>query len=327
MKPLRVALLGATSHIARGIIVSFFGGEEYELLLYARSPERVRAFIAPFGARRFELFPLESFGERGCDVVINCIGIGDPARLKVEAATILFLTERWDNRVLEFLTRHPEALYVNFSSGAAYGSNFSRPVDGESESRFPLNALSSGDFYGIAKLNAEAKHRAAAQLNIVDLRVFGYFSRYMDMDGRFLLNEIISCIQAGRVLVTGRGNIVRDYVYREDLATLIQACMEKRELNDVFDVYSRSPVAKFELLDFYASRYGLTYQIDVTYDPLNVTGLKEQYYSRNTRAAIIGYKPRFTSLEAITLESDFILQEKLGVPAQLRSSHGNIGFI
>jgi len=56
--------------------------------------------------------------------VINCVGIGDPGKLRNEMSSIFRVTERFDNLVLDYLECHPSALYLNMSSGAAYGQDF-----------------------------------------------------------------------------------------------------------------------------------------------------------------------------------------------------------
>ena len=304
----RIALIGATSHIAKGIIAGFSSRQEAALLLYARAPERVSDFLAASGGNSSaEVFPLTSFGSQPCDVIINCIGIGDPGKLKREPASIFTLTADWDSLVLDTLQRQPDTLYVNFSSGAVYGTDFSQPVNETSSALFSPNALHAEEFYGIAKLHSEARHRALAHLNIVDLRVFGYFSRYIDLETRYLLTEIINCLKSGTELLTTADNIIRDYVHPGDLAALVERCIDRRRLNDVFDVYSLQPVAKFEVLDYFAARYGLRYRVAGECGVMTATGKKAHYYSCSRRAADLGYQPAYSSLECIRTESEKIM--------------------
>lgn len=304
----RIALIGATSHIAKGIIAVLSSRQDYDLLLYARAPERVIEFLAAAGVNKStEVFPLTFLGSQPCDVIINCIGIGDPAILKREPASIFTLTAEWDGLVLNALQQRPDTLYVNFSSGAVYGTDFSRPVDESSPALFSPNALHEEDFYGIAKLHSEARHRALAHLNIVDLRVFGYFSRYIDLEIRYLLTEIINCLKNGTEFLTTTDNIIRDYVHPADLATLVEQCVDRRRLNDVYDVYSLQPVTKFEILEFFSTRYGLRYRVADDCGIVTATGKKVHYYSCSRRAADIGYQPAYSSLECIRTESEMIM--------------------
>jgi nucleoside-diphosphate-sugar epimerase len=307
---MRFAILGATSHIAKGLILGLQGSVGNELFLFARSPERVQLFLASIEAGASQLIkvkPFSEFAENDYDVVINCVGIGNPAKLANELPSIFHITEVFDNLVLEYLKDHRRAFYINFSSGAAYGTDFSAPVAETSQARFNINAITASEYYGIAKINSEAKHRAMTDYNIVDLRVFGYFSRFIDLKEKFLLSEIVTCLQNGQEFVTGPGNITRDFVHPGDLLGLISKCMEQQHINEVFDVYSAKPVTKFEIIEHFSIYHGLNCRVEDNYSALSATGTKENYYSKNRKAHSIGYKPVFTSLHGIESEVIHIL--------------------
>lgn len=308
MKSVRIAILGATSHIAKGLIAAWGVRDDRELLLYARSPERVLQFTARAGIPGHAVLPVEEFGQSPCDVIVNCIGIGDPGRLSHDTAGIFSVTESWDGRVLHYLAAHSDALYINFSSGAAYGSDFRQPVDDGTPARFSLNHLAAGDYYGIAKLNAEAKHRAVPELNIVDLRVFSYFSRFIDLETKFFLSEVVTCLRQKKTFETGPVDISRDYVDPSDLLALVDVCIARRKVNDAFDVYSSAPVRKFEILDHFSREHGLNYTVLEGFSGATLTGIKDNYYSTSRRAATIGYLPRFTSLQAVAREAAVLLE-------------------
>lgn len=304
---IRIAILGATSHIAKGLISSWIKDPDRDLLLYARSVDRVSNFLALAGDDRPSVFSMDAFGIEQFDLIINCVGIGDPGRLKHEAASIFTITEYWDRRVLDYLSASPDALYINLSSGAAYGSEFSQPVRDSSQATFPINALKASEFYGIAKLHAEARHRAASELNIVDLRVFSYFSRFIDPATRFLMTDIITALKSGSELVTTPGNIVRDYVHPDDLVSLMDLVMARKSLNGVYDVYSRKPITKFEILEAFAADFGLRFRVVEDANQVNATGTKDHYYSLNHRAAELGYDPSYDSLEVLRSEAVALL--------------------
>jgi len=307
MKQVRVALLGATSHIAKGLITYWSQRQDRELFLFARSPERVLEFLTHFEPFRQEVFSIDQFGKHQYDVVINCVGIGSPQKLKDNLEDIFRVTSSFDDKVLAYLAGHPQTLYVNLSSGAAYGTDFSRPVDGQSQARININNLQAEEFYGIAKLHSEARHRALPKLNIVDLRVFGYFSRYIDLDEKFLLSEIISCLKNKQMLVTTPVDIRRDFVHPQDLVSLIDLCIARRTINAVYDAYSHKEVSKFGILEFFAEAYGMEYTIDGSCRSLAVTGRKSCYYTIGRKAREIGYIPAFSSIEAIKDETSHIL--------------------
>lgn len=304
----KIAILGATSHIAKGLIYGLHRTGDSTLHLFARSPDRIHEFLSSIDCRKnAAVNSFDSFARSSYDVIINCVGIGDPGKLRGKEALIFGITEDYDNLILDYLESHPSAFYINFSSGAVYGTEFKKPVDGSTRFAVDVNNMTSSENYGIAKLNAEAKHRALTAYNIVDLRIFSYFSRFIDLQSKFLLTEILSCIGEKKIFETGPDNIIRDYVHREDLLRLIEACTSPKTLNHAFDVYSLKPVSKFEILDFFSRQYGLEYSIKDLPLGASPTGSKDHYYSICRKAEQTGYSPQFTSLDCIMLEAKAIL--------------------
>lgn len=304
----KIALLGATGHIARCLIEGFSRAGGHELILYARSPERVKAFLSSVGwTGSASCEPFDGFGRVVCDAVINCVGIGDPAKAKAAGASIVRLTETCDNMVLEYLDAHPGARYIHFSSGAAFRTDFTAPAGDDTPTGRDVGQGGPSDYYGAAKRDAEARHRAKPNLSIVDLRVFGFFSRHIDLDAEFFLCEILSCVKEGRSLATGPEDIVRDFVHPRDLLSLVSLCLEGKGSNEAFDVYSRAPARKFAILDHFASRYGLKVRVREGGGTSSPTGSKPKYYSTSRRAERIGYSPQFTSMDTIIGESEAIL--------------------
>ncbi len=302
-----IALLGATSHIAKGLLDCWAREGGHQLYLYARSPERVAAFLQTIPACDAKLFELEAFGRHDCEVVINCIGFGSPQRLQHHIGDIFTITSCFDDRIIAYLQQHPRARYINLSSGAALGPDFSQPATELSEARFPANQLTTESFYGIAKLHAEARHRALPHLAIIDLRVFGYFSRFIDPNDSFLLCEITACLRSGTPFITNATDIVRDFGHPHDLHHLISCCLTQQHHNQVYDLYSRKPVSKFELLTFCAEHFGLQYEVQEAFVPPSVTGSKSHYYSLNHAAQRIGYQPAYSALEGVALELEHLL--------------------
>lgn len=303
----KIAILGSTGHIAKGVIDGFCRMKKYELSLFARSQERLNAFLKDISCNCTSPKTFDEFPRGDYDVIINCIGVGDPSKLKEAGYSIFKLTETFDNLVLDYLEKHPQATYINFSSGAVYGSEFNIPVDELSYSSIPINRLSAQNYYGIAKLNSEAKHRALDKFNIVDLRVFSYFSRFIDIKSKFFMSDVISNIIEKKDLVTGKENIIRDYVHPKDLLSLIEKCIAKKTINCAYDVYSKKPAEKFEILIYFSKTYDLKYVVKEKIDDIAPTGMKNIYYSNNRSAEKIGYVPKYTALECILEESAALL--------------------
>ena len=308
----KIAILGATGHIAKGLMLGL-SDSNYELYLFARSLKRIADFARSNRKdKEFNIMPFGQFSDTEYDVIINCVGIGDPGKLKNSGFEVFSITEQYDSLVLDYLANYTSALYINLSSGATYGTAFEVPADELTYAQVNINNITTNDYYGIAKLYIEAKHRALTNYNIVDLRIFGYFSRFINLDSKYFISEIISCIRQNKEFITGPGNIVRDYVHPRDLVCLVERCIDRHIINDVYDVYSLAPATKFEILDYFTDLHSLKYVINDSVVIQTATGCKDYYYSKSRKAEEIGYNPHFTSLECIDEETKFFLGKNIG---------------
>jgi len=300
---MKIAILGATSHIAKGLAFSFLNEGVDDLYLYARVPEKIKSFLMQMPkAGNCHCYAINEFGREIVDVVINCIGVGAPLKAANIGRDILFITEKYDNMVLDYISCHDNCRYIHLSSGAVYGKNFANPVDNETCNHLHIDGLGPTDFYSIAKIGAEAKHRAFSEQWIVDLRVFSYFSRYIELDSGFLLTDIISSAVSKTELVTSESDIIRDFVAPRDLYALIRCCLENKKLNTGIDVYSAAPISKMKLLDWFSNEFGLKYRVDDQKEFIDPTGSKANYFSINKKARSFGYTPLDTSLDGIKTE-------------------------
>jgi nucleoside-diphosphate-sugar epimerase len=305
---MKIAILGATSHIARNLVYYFRRDSRYELFLFARNQGAVNEFLkategetTPIVAD-FDLFPGGDY-----DAVINCVGIGDPGKQRNAGVELFRLTERFDGLVLDYLAGHEKTVYVNFSSGAVYGTDFASGVESTAVASIAVNGIAPADYYRIAKLNAEAKHRAMADRSIIDLRVFSFFSRFIDLSSGFLLAEMMRCVLERRPFHTNTIDIVRDYVAPSDLFSLVKLCVASHGINQAIDVFSAGPVRKSELITLFARDFGLETLIDQEAH-VSTTGEKLAYYSANRVAtSLLNYIPALTSREAVRDEAKEIM--------------------
>ncbi len=305
---MKIAILGATSHIAKNLIYYFAKDPQNELFLFARNKDAVHVFMQTCNSTSlFRVFGFEAFFEGSYDAVINCVGVGDPAKQKNIAAEIFRLTEYFDNLVIDYLLSHKNVVYINFSSGAVYGTAFDSGITKGSLTTIDVNNITSADFYRIAKLNAEAKHRAMPDLCIVDLRIFSFFSRFINLDSGFLLCELVRCAKDHTIFHTNSVDIIRDYVAPSDLFALVKLCFEKAPLNCALDVYSAKPVQKSELLKLFAEEFGLKIEVEEK-NYSSPTGIKASYFStNNTAQMLLGYNPEITSICNVKKEASMLL--------------------
>jgi nucleoside-diphosphate-sugar epimerase len=304
---IKIGILGATGHIAKGLIYGFQGEDDYELHLFARDRGKFDSFISETTCRIASISDYTDLYNADYDAIINCVGIGDPGILRESPSLILSITEEFDNLVLNYLKKNNSTIYINLSSGAVFGSDFHEPVKEGTLTILDMNNILPSQFYSLAKINSEVKHRSLSNLSIIDLRVFGYFSRFIELQKRYLLNEILSCLKTREIFHTNSSNIIRDYIHFNDLVDLIKICLINKKLNDAFDVYSKKPIAKFDILEFYKTNYGLDYCIEKNGGLASITGNKDLYYSNNIKAQMLGYYPQLTSLDCITKETQALM--------------------
>lgn len=314
MENFKIAILGATSHIAKGLINNFLQNGGNSLYLYSRSSEKVVNFLHTINKSPDENCKIiegyKNFSEIPYDVIINCVGIGTLNKHQGNYANYFTVVEEYDNLIISYLrSNHPDTLYVSFSSGAIYGKNYSTPMDDKTINNIDVNHVKQEDYYAITRLNAEAKHRAFKDLRIVDLRIFSYFSRFADLTDGYLITEIINCILKKQLFTTNDSDVVRDYIHPDDLFTAILKCVEIGDINMAFDIGSTKPVTKKEIIDYFSKAYDLRYEIDKTFEYKGATGNKNVYYSVYNKAIEIGYQPEFSSLDTIKQESKFILDD------------------
>ena len=312
---MKLAIFGASSHIATDLVASFAINGGYDCHLFVRDIKALALDIhAIVESKSFTVSEYAEFDQSThYDAIINFVGVGDPARAKEMGSTIFAVTERYDQLAMAYLQHNTECKYIFLSSGAAYGSNFDVPATEKSNAVFAINELLPQDWYSVAKFCAECRHRAHADLNIVDVRVFGYFSSRQSLDARFLLSDILRSIETGSVLGVSPENMIRDYMVPSDFFLLVESILSSPPINSVVDCYTLAPVDKFSLLTSISEEFGLEYEVVGEHAKINATGAKQNYYSLNLKASELGYKPCETSLSGIFKEIEVYLKtQKVG---------------
>jgi len=294
MAPGSIAILGATSHIARDFVARFAPRAGVEIHLYGRNTESR---------------PYSQFGQDRYAAIINFVGVGDPSRAKEMGPDIFAVTRQFDLMAFDYLSRHPDTRYIFLSSGAVYGQNFAEGVSEASPAHVPVNALQPQDYYAEAKRYAEALHRSRPE-NIFDIRVFNYISRSADLSARFLIADMINAVRGGTLFKTTSRPLMRDFLHPADFCQLVERCLAVPDGNMALDCYSQAPISKEELIALMASEFGMRYEIADAASIVNATGEKPNYFSRNSRAAALGYAPTYSSHSAIREEVAAILKRE-----------------
>jgi nucleoside-diphosphate-sugar epimerase len=308
---MNIAILGANSQIAKDLISSFSDEDKNKVLyLFTRQPDKLKSWMHEKNINnKYLATDYGSFSERKYDAIINFVGIGDP-KMAIDMGPLIFdITLEYDQMALDYLKFNPHCKYIFLSSGAVYGDVFNEPANEETRASIAINKLQSSNWYSIAKLYAEARHRALKDFPIVDIRVFNYFSHTQYMSARFLLTDIISAIKNKKSLEVSQKNIFRDYIGPRDFCQLVTLILEGPKLNIPFDCYSNAPIDKISLLGEMHKNFGLVYFFADS-EGVNATGEKTHYYSTNFKARTIGYAPKNTSLENIIFEARLALISK-----------------
>jgi len=312
---MNIVIMGATSHIAKGLIDRFLQSGEEHLYLFTRSADKVQLFLDAIGRQGKSNCTIctdyQAFSSFSYDVIINCVGVETRNKHNCDFTRYFTVTEEFDNVAIGYLKKkNPDALYISFSSGAVYGGGFATPADEYSVNCLKVNHIITEDYYGIVRINAEAKHRAHLNLGIIDLRIFSYFSRHINLADGFFITDVMEAILNNKVLVTDSTNIVRDYLHPEDLFAMIGKCIQTGRLNQAIDVSSSLPVTKQEILDYFSSEYGLKYETRHCSENASATGAKTNYYSTCSLASQVGYIPQFSSMDTLKHEARHILSQK-----------------
>jgi nucleoside-diphosphate-sugar epimerase len=306
----RIAIMGGTSQIAMDLVQKMGVLDEHALSLYARRPDAVREWIKSLPIENFTVGTFEEFeaADDEFDAVINFVGAADPVQVGQLGASILDITYEFDSLALNYLKRHTDCRYIFLSSGAIYGGGFAMPADDQTHASFPINQLGVQEWYGMAKFYAETRHRALAELPIVDLRVFNYFSQSTDIEGRYLISDILRSIRAGEVLKTSQENVVRDYIGPKEFMQLIVKILLAPPQNVAIDCFTRAPVDKISMLECMEKELGLRYALVEQNTGVLATGSKLNYYSKSRKATdLFGYFPEASSLDVVMEQSRCLL--------------------
>lgn len=252
----------------------------------------------PYNLHLFHRGNISEFGTQRYNVIINCVG-------NARDQDIVETTVQFDSMIIDYMQNIPETKYIFFSSGAAYSTDFSSPVDWHSPAVVDINQIPNR--YASAKLMAELRHRALPDLPIVDVRLFSYFSETVNPEAGLLMSQVVKCIQNKLRMNVQTDLMIRDYIGADDLANLIQKIIQAPAVNMAIDVVSKETISVNALVAEMMERYGLRVAREAPIKALqSTTGTKPRYYSENRAYEHFGWSATHTSLETIILEMDKI---------------------
>lgn len=241
-----IAIVGGTSQIALGLLPHL--SKKYHLTLYSRNNTKLDNYTGSLS--NVESCRLDEFGSKPFDLVINCIGNGDPSIQRRMGKELFCFTERMDLEILEHVSSSTCG-YIFLSSVAVYGENICFPVNPALVDMNP-----SRSYYGEAKRQAELRHEAHGG-PIVDLRIFGYVSEFLSLDSGFLLSQIFRACRNKDVFIPKGADIFRDYISQDELAAVICYLIDAGIKNERIDIISRLTTSRNRILNVLQQCYGL----------------------------------------------------------------------
>jgi len=296
-----IAILGANGQIGKSLICQLH--EEFKLQLFVRKIEDVSSFLKRrfSNSDDFDVCDLKEFGFGRYDVIINAAGPGDPSEQRKSNSNILDVSEKLDRMVLDYLDQFPQTSYIYFSTGAVYDGAYKQAVDENSVFSVSVDKLEGPQLYALAKLAAEARHRARSHNKIADIRLFGYISPFLDMQGSFFLSEVLKAVVQKTTFQTTPSDFVRDFVGPQETADLIRCLIKNNVPNGAYDLYSRMPVTKYEMINGFADSLSFKFEM-VEADTEYKAVTKPSCISLRLQSRQIGYAPKWNSLEIVVRE-------------------------
>ena len=281
---MKIALLGATGQLARSLTDEILTDAVHETVLFARRPDVLQSLPCRV-EQDFSQLLQEPF-----DLIINGIGAGTPAVLQNHYENWFTVLEKFDNLVLEGLRKFPRTLYVSFSSGAVTRLKGLDPDN-----------VQIPDYYALAKLYAEAKHRAHRGLRIADIRIYSFFSRHSPLDAGYFITDLAAAVKNKTILQPRSEDMIRDYIHPRDLWDLIQYCAARPEINLAIDAASAAPVSKLDLLEECQKEFGLHYTAGVS-GKTSPNATVSVYIPDPVPAITLGFRAQYSSMEYLKEE-------------------------
>ena len=175
---INIAIFGATGHIGKNLTYYFSKNKKNNLILFGRNKKKIQKIMNQIiPKKKYSFGKYNEFNNKKYDVIINCIGVGNPKDI-IQNKDILKITEYYDDKILDYMKNKKSIIYINFSSGAIFGQTIRSPISESSQASINVNKLNEGSYYAISKIYAEIKHRNLKNMNIVDLRIFNTFLYY-----------------------------------------------------------------------------------------------------------------------------------------------------
>ena len=276
----RISILGANSQIAKSLIPLF--KKNFLIDLYSR--KKIIFKDKNITTYKFNEFPQN----KNIVAVINCAGPGDP-KVHRNKKNIFKIFDTIDNNILRYIEDNQKIKYINISTGVVLNI------------KKMSNILTKNNFdYVNTKLYLERKHRLLKNLKIYDLRIFGFFSRYISLNAGFFLSQVLKSLKNDKILLVDSVNNSRDYIGGYDLYKFIKKLINKNFSNSAFNLLSKKKASKFDILKFYKKKYKLKF---IIYNKKNSSKSNSKSLINSNIKKSIHFKPKYDSFKLIKEET------------------------
>ena len=298
-------IIGPNSQIGKSLLCSFINREE----VYVMSSNflELERFTKKLDERKkihtLEFSPFDKFSPPSdLSCIINCSGIGDPKKNEETLTISNDYSEILDFKIIDYLKKNPKISYFSMSTGGFFlGNGNYDEARGRREIRINIDRKDT-NFYLLKKLKTEVIHRKFADLKIIDLRIFGFISEFINIEANFFFSFLIKSIIEKTEFKTNPSNFIRDYINTDDIVRIIDlTLLEPR--NDAIDIFSTEPITKLEMLNFFIKNYNL--RCSDIFDEINPMK-KPQIISNCEKAKKIGFVSKASSIENIKYFSEKI---------------------
>ncbi len=219
------------------------------------------------------------FNKNKIDIVIHLISNIIPGtRLDIATNSTELISTM---KLLDIMQKNKVNKIVFFSSGGAiYGKN-GKSINHEDDQNNPIN------FYGWIKLSIEKNIqmcRYAYGINYIILRPSNAYGKNQNIYGNqgIVAVALGNLIQNKQIKIWGNGEIIRDYIYIDDLCRALLLLIQKNKWNDIYNVGSGKGTSINKVLEIIKKTTSINFNIhykegrniDVPINVLDVSKLK-----------------------------------------------------
>lgn len=268
---MKIIILGATGHVGKCLSTTLplLG---HNVICYSRSYKTI--------PNCHNIYDFHKAPE--ADIVINCIGIGTPEKIKNFLNTLMFVENEWDDQCITYIKKNTKSIYIYFSSGTA-----NKKYQNEGE-------------YCKIKQFIEQKHNSL-DLPIWNFRLYSFFTEFIDINSSFFMASIIKTILNNTTLEITSNEISRDYINPIDLAETMVSIKKNKYSEKCMDIGSSLSVSKTEILNYFTNHYNLK----IIKNAVDTNNKPDVY------VPMINCSNFKTSMFTIIEESKKILEEKI----------------